>query len=194
MKDIGKQTSLEKLLDLPSQQYDEPKFIKLYFEDLGKLWDLNRNAQRLFGELIKLVEYNPQSTWHNIVNLYPLRKRKVYSALNWKGNAGYVSMTRALSELVTKKVITKIEEDCYLINGDICTKANWGDMKLIKSLTTTVKYEETQRTLITFVEMQPDKVKEEFKSIISTPTTIVKDEPILVKVHSEYEENQFSLL
>jgi hypothetical protein len=163
---MSRQTELEKILDIPNQQRQEPDFIKLYFSDIGKLWDLNKNAQMLLGEMMRIIEYNPQSTWHNVVILHSINKKQVFNNLKWVGDAGYVALHRGLKELIAKKIITKLETDYYLVSGDICTKANWSDIKLITKLTTTITYEHAQRTLITFVEKQTPETKEKFKEHI----------------------------
>lgn len=137
-------------------QTKEPEFIKLYFKDISKLYGLSKPACNLFLELIQLIDYNP-TTLHNIITITSKRKRMIFEVLGWEeekynNKSKYAMYSKYLKELITTKLITRIEDDIYLVNPDICGKTSFQNLQKIKSISLNITYEVASKTLITLVE------------------------------------------
>jgi hypothetical protein len=162
-------TKLEETLDIDIKKVGkEEEFIKLYFDDLGKIWDLTNTAQKVFGELARLVEFNPQASIHNVISLNGSKRKAIGKRLGWAENTYNSRISQALTNLVEKKVVLKINNDTYLLTPTIASKANWADVKLLRSIKMEITYEECSRTLITFVESKDDFTKSNYKDIIES--------------------------
>jgi len=157
--------TIESLLNIEPTQ--EPEFIKLYLKDVGKLWELDNSGQIIFGEMLKLVTYNPSDSIHNLVILSAARKQRICEKLSNKQSTAYVYYKRGLTNLIDKKVIYSLEKDTYLINPDICAKTNWTNVEMLKSIKLEITYEASSRTLITIVEDNPYLYKEKLETFRS---------------------------
>jgi hypothetical protein len=141
----------------------EDEFIKLYFNDLGKIWGLSKPSQKLFGELIQYIEYNPQSTIHNLISLNSDKKDFISKKLDWKKSSSYAQFSHCFKELIEYEVLFKLGKETYLLNPSIASKANWADVKLIRNIKMEITYDRAHKTLITFVESLSDRSKEIIK-------------------------------
>lgn len=162
MKEVSK---LERLLGNPDIG-KEDDFIKLYFDDLGRLWDLSKPTQKVFGEIVRLVEYNPQSSMHNLISLNSTKKSVIAKKLGWKKSSSYSQFSQAIKEMCDTEILHKIANDTLLLNPAIASKANWADVKLLRSIKLEITYEDSQRTLTTIVESLSDSQKQDLREIL----------------------------
>lgn len=170
------------------EESHEPEFVKLYLQDIGKLFDLDSNSQRLFGELIKLI--NPKDpSMHNLVVLNRSRKDKIATRLGWdgvdaKGTPKKYYINNYLIRLCKSQIIKKLSADMYIVNPFICSKVNWENTELLRSIHLSITYDEVQRTLITMVEQIPKVLENHVETFRNT-----KDKEIF-KWEPEKEENK----
>lgn len=145
-------------------QIKEPEFIKLYFTDISKLYGLSKPACNLFLELIQLIDYNP-NTLHNVITITSKRKRMIFESLGWSEDkynqkSKYAMYSKYIRELMSSKLITRIEDDIYLVNPDICGKTSFQNLQKIKSISLNITYEIASKTLVTLVESKEDFLNE----------------------------------
>ena len=138
----------------------DPHFTKLFWQDITKLYGVSNIGKNLFFELIQLVEYNPH-TLHNVITLTKKRKEKIFCVLEWDAvnlnpKSKYSMYAKYIKELQEKGIISKIEDDVYLINPDICGRTTWQNLRMIKSISLNITYDVASKTLITLVEHHKD--------------------------------------
>jgi hypothetical protein len=150
----------------------EDDFIKLYFNDLGKIWDLSKSSQQVFGEIIQFVEWNPQNSIHNLISLNATKRKLIYSNLNWNIATAASRFSQCLKELSTHStsdsILLKLSNDTYLLNSKIASKANWADTKVMQSIQLNITYDMVGKTLTTLVELQPETRKEQLKDLLES--------------------------
>jgi hypothetical protein len=155
---IKEQKGIESILNVESTA--EPEFVKLYLKDIGRLWELDNSAQIVFGEMLKLVSYNPSDSIHNLVIINGSRRKQICEKLSNIQATAYVYYNRGVKNLVNKEVLKYLAKDTYLINPEICTKTNWSNVEMLRSIKMEITYEESSRTLITIVESNPELYKQ----------------------------------
>lgn len=160
-------TKLEEILGVTNLT-KEDEFIKLYLNDLGKLCDLSKPTLKLFTAIIKFVEYNPQNSIHNVISLSRDKRKKLIEETGWNIKSGPSQLSQSLVELTLKEVLIKIGADTYLLNPSIASKANWADVKLLRTIKLNITYEKAQRTLVTLIEELPDTNKEKLKELLES--------------------------
>lgn len=148
----------------------QPDFVQLYLKDVGRLWGVSTPAQQLFGEFMKLIEYSPKTTMHNLVELNKRKRKDIMKNLGIEDHVNpYVYLNRATKELITSGLIITVKDDIsgeaipdmYIVDPAICSKANWGHTELLQSIKLEITYSASQRTLITFIEtMDEEDLKE----------------------------------
>lgn len=147
----------------------EDDFIKLYFTDIGKIWDLSKSSQQVFGEIIQFVEWNPQNSIHNLISFNATKRKLIYKNLKWNIATAASRFSQCLKELSTHNsdsILLKISNDTYLLNSKIASKANWADTKIMQSIQLNITYDMVGKTLTTLVELQPEERKQQLKSVL----------------------------
>ncbi|MGL4977023.1 MAG: hypothetical protein ACRC5G_03325 [Cetobacterium sp.] len=153
-----KELNLYKVLDI-DESIEKP-FIKLYLEDISKLWNISKPGQIIFGEMLKMVTYNPTDKIHNSVELSMRTKKLIKSKLSSEENTSNTLFSRGIKNLLKSELITKLDCDLYYISHSICSKTNWANTEAMKSIKVETIYQAGYRSLTTFVEMNRELTKE----------------------------------
>jgi len=184
----------EKLDLVPS---DEPKFIKLYFDDISKLYSLSKNATTFFYETMKLVTYNPTDSLHNLIYFTSSRKKSLYKKLTNNPSTAYTLFMRAKKELVDAELLIEVgtEGDTYLVDSSICSKTSWANTEVMQSIQLTVTYESSGKTLSTLIEEHPSIIKKEVEQLRDIKSKSPELKNLLLKERSKHslESKQNSL-
>ena len=95
----------------------EEKFVKLYYEDISKLLELNTNEMKVLISHIRYLNYTD-----NIVMLTPEQKQAVQD----KTALSDGSYRNATSQLVKKGLYKRLGQGVFQINPDIIYKGKQG--------------------------------------------------------------------
>ena len=160
---------LTKLIDIEPAK--EPDFVKLYLKDIGKIFELNKPAQIIFGQFLRLVTYNPKDRIHNVVSLGTSSKRAIKALFKTStgpkadavANSQY---SKGLKSLLASTLVTELSPDLFYISHEICSKTNWANTEAMRAIKIETIYESNNRTLITFVEDNKEYTKREIENQI----------------------------
>ncbi len=98
-------------------QKDEGLFVKMYIEHMGLILKLSPSEQKV---LIYALKFMGQTT--NIFSMNTHHKNEMIKANN---NLGDVAIYHALSSLVKKKMLFRLEKGVYKANPQYFAKAKW---------------------------------------------------------------------
>ena len=109
----------------------EPKYIKMYLEDISYLNNLPKGSGSLIYELLKLVNYDQE------IILTKYLKEKIAKNLDCK----LKTINNKLCDLVKTEVLILIARGVYSINTNLFGKGSWKDIiKHRKSLKLEIFY------------------------------------------------------
>jgi hypothetical protein len=133
----------------------EPDFVKLYLDDIGKLFSIDNNSQRLFGELLKLIDPKEKNI-HSVVVLNKAIKNRIaqnlgFTGVDKKGTPNKYLINNYLGKLNKSGLIRRLESDIYIINPFICSKVDWNNTELLRSIHLEITYDHTTRSMITLI-------------------------------------------
>lgn len=114
---------------------DEPRFVKLYLDDIIYMSDMPARYSAVLHELLKHVSYAGDKDGLCIV-LIPRIKRNICDALSWKKTA---SLDNALTVLTKKHILYRIDKGMYRLNPYLFGKGDWQD---ISRLRLTIDYDD----------------------------------------------------
>lgn len=103
---------------------DEPRYIKLYLEDVMYLSDMPKQYAGLTMALLKRVSYAGDEDGM-CVTLIPRIKKVICKELGWKNEK---SLNNALSKLVEGKILFRIDRGLYRFNPYLFGKGDWQDI------------------------------------------------------------------
>lgn len=103
---------------------DEPRYIKLYLEDVMYLSDMPKQYAGLTMALLKRVSYAGDEDGM-CVTLIPRIKKAICKELEWKNEK---SLNNALSKLVEGKILYRIDRGLYRFNPYLFGKGDWQDI------------------------------------------------------------------
>jgi predicted transcriptional regulator len=115
-----------------SQKETEPPYVKMYLEDISRIYGLPEKASRLLKVLVKNMSYT------NIVAMYKPIKLMICSELNYSLN----TVNAAVNDLVKQGVIIRVARGLYMVEPNLFGKGRWEDIKKIRM---TVEYDEKGR-------------------------------------------------
>lgn len=118
-----------------SQKETEPPYVKMYLEDISKIYGLPEKASRLLRVLVKNMSYT------NIVAMYKPIKLMICKELNYSLN----TVNAAVNDLVKQGVIIRVARGLYMVEPNLFGKGKWEDIKKIRM---TVEYDERGRKSI----------------------------------------------
>ncbi len=110
-----------KVVKIPS----EPSFIKLYVEDISKLYNLPRGTDKLLFELLKHMSYEGQ------ICLNSGMKRIISEKLNIQNTR---TIDNNLSKFVKAKILDRVETGVYIANPNLFGKGSWSDIYKLRTL------------------------------------------------------------
>ena len=117
-----------------AQWKSEPEFVKLYLEDISKLIDLPKDAQKTILALLRKMNYDNQ------IVLAKQIKTELAATLNIKTN----TFEHSLGTLVKKNVLLKKGNNVYLVNPFLFGKGSW---KSIQEIRMTITYNQDGRLI-----------------------------------------------
>ncbi|WP_417216047.1 replication/maintenance protein RepL [Alcanivorax sp.] len=122
-KNTGEVLSEEKskVVRIPS----EPSFIKLYVEDISKLYNLPRGTDKLLFELLKHMSYEGQ------ICLNSGMKRIISEKLNIQNTR---TIDNNLSRFVKSNILDRVETGVYIANPNLFGKGSWADIYKLRKL------------------------------------------------------------
>lgn len=103
---------------------EEPRYIKLYLEDVMYLSDMPKQYAGLTMALLKRVSYAGDEDGM-CVTLIPRIKKAICKELGWKNEK---SLNNALSKLVEGKILYRIDRGLYRFNPYLFGKGDWQDI------------------------------------------------------------------
>jgi len=183
-----KETILDFFKEVTSTK--EPDFVKLYLDDIGKLFSLDNNSQKVFGELLRLIDPKEKNI-HSVVVLNKAIKDRIAKHLKFEGvdkngRAKKYLVNNYLFKLNKSGIIRRLESDIYIINPFICSKIDWNNTELLRSIHLNITYDHTTRTMLTLINKNEDKVK------TSLDNLRIDDEPFKYPKENEEGNKQSS--
>lgn len=112
-----------------SQKETEPPYVKMYLEDISRIYGLPEKASKLLKVLVKNMSYT------NIVAMYKPIKLMICKELNYSLN----TVNAAVNDLVKEGIIIRIARGLYMVEPNLFGKGKWEDIKKIRMI---VEYDE----------------------------------------------------
>ncbi|MPQ44992.1 replication/maintenance protein RepL [Clostridium tarantellae] len=106
----------------------EPKYVKLYIDDISLLQGLTNNQNNILYNILKLTQF---STNEVILNKY--YREKIAKNLNTNDQV----IRNAISKLVKKEILFKVATGVYKLNPYLFGSGTWQN---IKGLRMTIEY------------------------------------------------------
>jgi hypothetical protein len=138
----------------------EPDFIKLYFDDIRKLWEISKPAQIILGELLKLVTYNPTDKMHNMVVLPTHIKQEIKNLLSDKPLIANNIFSRGIASLLKSSLLIKVNTDVYYLSHFLCSRTDWSNTEAMRAIRIEILYTSGCKTLNTYVDNNLEDAKE----------------------------------
>lgn len=113
---------------------DEGLFVKIYIDHIGLIFNLSPSEQKVLVYILKNMGQNT-----NIFSMNTHHRKKMTSAHK---NLGDVTIYHALSSLVRKKILFRVEKGVYRVNPKYFAKASW-DKVLAMRYTIIRQYDKT---------------------------------------------------
>lgn len=114
----GEMMQSSTMVSYESKIPNEPAYIKLYIEDIGRLCDLTRGEIRVLVQLVARVGYDGKV-------LLPLGvKRTISEELECSLSA----VSNALTALTNSGIITRIDGGVYGLNPNYFARGKWRDI------------------------------------------------------------------
>ena len=106
----------------------EPPFVKLYFDDIARLYECTQSQSNILMEFVKLMAYD------NTIAVTQYHKELIAEKL--VTTDGYIRNT--ISELVKKGIFIRLGQNVYRADPNLFGRGKWHD---IKELRLNIKYD-----------------------------------------------------
>ncbi|MEI7795797.1 MAG: replication/maintenance protein RepL [Methylococcaceae bacterium] len=127
----GEMTYSSTVVSYESKLPNEPAYIKLYIEDIGRLCDLTRGEIRVLVKLVARVGYDGKV-------LLPLGVKR---AISEELECSLSAVSNALTALTNSGIIARIDGGVYGLNPNYFARGKWRDIyEQRKSLRITIDY------------------------------------------------------
>ena len=127
----GEMMNSSTIISYESKLPNEPAYIKLYIEDIGRLCDLTRGEIRVLVKLVARIGYDGK------VLLLLGVKRTISEELDCSLSA----VSNALTALTNSGIITRIDGGVYGLNPNLFARGKWRDIyEQRKPLRITIDY------------------------------------------------------
>jgi hypothetical protein len=107
---------------------EEPRYVKLYLEDIMYLQDLPKQFVGVTNALLKRVSYASEENGMCVV-LVPSTKREICKELGYKR---MTSLNNALQKLLMGEIIYRVERGVYRFNPYLFGKGDWQDVAKLR--------------------------------------------------------------
>lgn len=101
----------------------EPDYIKLYTDDIGRLFELPSSASDVLSAIASHMAYNT-----NIIVLYGPIKKIIMSELNMNSN----TFNKAVDNLYRAGMLIRISRACYMVDPELYGKGSWQDVRRVR--------------------------------------------------------------
>lgn len=125
----------------------EPEYIKLYLQDINKIFNLPKGCSPALYEILKKMNYDGEI----VLNKYV----KAECAKN--SNLKPSSFDNCITDLVKKDILKRKATGTYLANPHLFGKGSWSDICKQRNFYLTVKYSKNGREIV-----PTEPVQEEF--------------------------------
>ena len=109
------------------QMESEPEFVKIYLQDVSRLFNLPSGVSSIMYELLRYM------TYENLIALTPYIRKQIADKLGT--NTGVFN--QGITKLTKQGLISKVGSGTYMANPDVFGKGKWKD---IKNLRATIVY------------------------------------------------------
>lgn len=113
----------------------EPRYVKLYLDDISKMEGLSNNQNNILLSILKLTEFRT-----NEVILNKWNREKIAKSLNTTDQV----VRNAISNLVKKELLLKLATGVYRLNPYVFGAGSWTDIKGLRMI---VEYTEQGRNV-----------------------------------------------
>mgnify|MGYP001618243978 CR=1 FL=1 len=116
----------------------EPEFIKLYLQDINKIFDLPKGCSPALYEILKNMNYQG----HIVLNKYV---KKICAE-----NAGLAltSFNNCITDLLKKDIISRVDTGTYMANPHIFGKGAWSDISKQREFYLTIRYSKNGKEVV----------------------------------------------
>jgi len=141
-----KQTVDNRVIRLPQ----EPEFIKLYLQDINKIFDLPKGCSPALYEILKKMNYEGHITLNKFIKEMCAK------------NAGLTlqSFNNCITDLIKKDIISRVGHGVYVANPNIFGKGSWADISKQREFYLTIKYSKNGKEIVQN-QVQPELDLEE---------------------------------
>ena len=171
--------------DLSQRQYKtisyerEPNYVKLYTDDIGRMFGLSPSVSDLLSCLAKYMTYKT-----NIVVLYGPVKTAICDELKMAKN----TLNKAVDTLYKEGLLIRVSHACYMIDPQLFGKGSWSD---VSSMRTMIAYDEKGNKTIKTELFNKNEVIESFEKKLKNNTKKLPDihQKDLFEAIAEVEKN-----
>ena len=107
---------------------EEPKYIKLYLQDILYFSDMPKHHEKILYELLKRTTYASEKEGMQIILNASVKKRIAENL----GIQNIRSINNALSDLVRGKILYRIDTGLYGLNSYFFGKGDWQDISRLR--------------------------------------------------------------
>lgn len=102
----------------------EPDFVKLYLNDIARLYDLPRATSKLLLEILRFMGYD------NVVALGKWRKAEIANKLGISTG----TLANALTKFIEEGILSKVSSSEFVVNPMIFGRGKWKDIHRLRIL------------------------------------------------------------
>ena len=101
----------------------EPNYIKLYTDDIGRLFELPGSCSDVLAAIASHMAYKT-----NIIVLYGPIKKILMQELDMNLN----TFNKAIDELYKKGMLIRLARACYMVDPELYGTGSWNDVKKVR--------------------------------------------------------------
>jgi len=124
----------------------EPEFIKLYLQDINKIFDLPKGCSPVLYEILKQMTYDGKIVLNKYVKEECATAAKI--ALS--------SFNNCLTDLVKKDILKRLGTGTYIANPHLFGKGSWAEISKQREFYLTVKYSSKGKEVVKTPPVQED--------------------------------------
>jgi len=118
----------------------EPKFVKMYIDDIASMMNLNATATKLLVSLATRIGYD------SIITLSPFVKRQIAKEMNIKN---VQTIDNNISILISHGAMMRKGRGTFMLNPDYFAKGKWQDITRLKDayIQLIITYSDNKKTV-----------------------------------------------
>lgn len=130
---------IKQTIDIKSVRLQqEPEFIKLYLQDINKIFDLPKGCSPALYEILKKMNYEGHITLNKFI-------KEICAE-----NAGLTlnSFNNCITDLLKKDIITRVGHGVYIANPHIFGKGSWSEISKQREFYLTIRYNKNGKQIV----------------------------------------------